>query len=164
MMPPRSPSALPPPPTIHVRNLQRKIRVNVARLQSFAERALRLSLRETPRMGRPGGQPREVFVLLISDRRMAALHLQFLRTTGPTDVITFQHGEIFVSIPTARRNAARFGNSLLGEIQLCIVHGLLHLRGFDDRNEQQALSMRLKQARLWKASGTDFRDSHPTLK
>jgi len=163
MMPRRLPGASLPRP-IHVRNLQRKIRVNVGRLQSFAERALRLSLREAPRKGRPGDQPREVFVLLISDRRMAALHLQFLRTAGPTDVITFQHGEIFISIPTARRNAARFGNSLLGEIQLCIVHGLLHLRGFADRNEQQARSMHLTQTRLLKAAGTDFRDSHPTLK
>jgi len=163
MMPPRLPGA-PLPRPIHVRNLQRKIRVNVARLQNFAERAFRLSLREAPRKGRPGEQPREVFVLLISDRRMAALHLQFLRTAGPTDVITFQHGEIFISIPTARRNAARFGNSLLGEIQLCIVHGLLHLRGFDDRNEQKARSMQLTQARLLKAARTDFRDSDPTLK
>ena len=48
---------------------------------------------------------REIFVLLISDRRMARLHRQFLNKAGPTDVLTFEHGEIFISVERARDHA-----------------------------------------------------------
>src|SRR5207244_9483596 len=47
----------------------------------------------------------EVSVWLISDRRMALLHRKFLGQSGPTDVLTFQHGEIFISVDTAQRHA-----------------------------------------------------------
>ena len=43
--------------------------------------------------------------ILISDRRMSELHRRFMGIAGPTDVITFQHGEIFISTETARRQA-----------------------------------------------------------
>src|SRR5260370_41939035 len=78
-----------------------------------------------------------VFVWLISDGRMSRLHQEFLGETGPTDVLTFQHGEIFISVETAKRHARAFGNSLVRELQLYIVHGLLHLNGFDDRSEER---------------------------
>lgn len=90
----------------------------------------------------------EVFVWLISDRRMASLHRQFLHQTGPTDVLTFQHGEIFISVATAQRNARAFGNSLADELRLCIVHGLLHLHGFDDRTKRGAREMERMQEEI----------------
>jgi probable rRNA maturation factor len=71
----------------------------------------------------------EVTIVLVSDRRMAALHKQFMDIDGPTDVLTFQHGEIFISVETAEQNAAEFSTSVDEEIRLYIVHGLLHLRG-----------------------------------
>src|SRR4051794_39475379 len=83
-------------PTIRVRNLQRQIRVNVRDLERFSQRALQA--REGLPRRRRGADifPDEISVLLISDRRMACLHRQFLNKSGPTDVITFQHGEIFI--------------------------------------------------------------------
>jgi probable rRNA maturation factor len=134
-------------PSIHVQNMQRKIRVNLARLEEFAERVLPICLALDPKK-RTHGFPNEIFVLLVSDRRMAQLHRKFLETPGSTDVITFQHGEIFVSVETTRRNAARFGNSALREIELCIVHGLLHLRGFDDSAGEKAKVMHATQAKI----------------
>ncbi|MEY2439724.1 MAG: putative rRNA maturation factor [Verrucomicrobiota bacterium] len=135
------------PPEIYVQNAQRKFRVDVGSLQEFSQCALSLCLRvrSGPELKR---LPREVFILLISDRRMAGLHRQFLNQTGPTDVITFQHGEIFVSIPTAQRQARQFGTSLSREIQLYIVHGLLHLRGFDDQSESDARKMHALQSKI----------------
>ena len=117
------------PTHISVRNGQRAVRVDVASLAEFAQRALETCTVLPGRRSFPLG---EVAVLLVSDRRIARLHRKFMDVTGPTDVITFQHGEIFISVQTARRHARRFGNSLLHELQLYIVHGLLHLRGFDD--------------------------------
>ena len=140
--------ANPSHPRISVHNLQRKIHVNVAALHKFAAKVLRHCLQLRKRKQTDLQELREVFVWLISDRRMSLLHRQFLGQTGPTDVLTFRHGEIFVSAETARRNARRFGNSLLREVRLCIVHGLLHLHGFDDRNETGARKMKILQERI----------------
>ena len=90
----------------------------------------------------------EVSVILVSDRRMAELHRRFLHVRGPTDVITFQHGEIFVSVETARKQARRFGNALEHEIRLYIAHGLLHLHGFDDKDPAGAAEMERVQEKL----------------
>jgi len=84
----------------------------------------------------------------MSDRRMALLHRKFLGQSGPTDVLTFQHGEIFISVDTARRHACEFGDSLLRELKLYIVHGLLHLHGFDDQTPSEARKMKAAQERI----------------
>jgi len=135
-------------PRISVRNLQRKIRVNVGDLETFAEGAVQrcLQLRKGKRSDLR--KLREVFVWLISDRRMAVLHQQFLGQVGPTDVLTFQHGEIFISVETARRHARAFGNSLTRELELYIVHGLLHLHGFDDQTPAEARKMKTAQEKI----------------
>src|SRR5213596_4152965 len=136
------------PPRISLRNLQRKIPVNVGELETFAAPAVQrcLQLRKGKRSDLR--KSRELFVWLISDRRMAGLHKKYLRQSGPTDVLTFQHGEIFISVETARRHARAFGNSLLRELQLYIVHGILHLHGFDDRTQPGARRMEKMQARI----------------
>jgi probable rRNA maturation factor len=95
----------------------------------------------------------EVSVLLISDRRMAQLHRRFLGQSGPTDVLTFPHGEIFISVETARRHARRFGNSVSEELELYIVHGLLHLHGFDDRQKKEARRMEVLQQQILQNAG-----------
>jgi probable rRNA maturation factor len=135
-------------PAITVLNRQRMIPVKLAALQDFARRALQESLKLR------GAQPavlttlEEVSVILVSDRRMAELHRRFLRESGPTDVITFQHGEIFVSTETARRQARRFGTSLEHELRLYIAHGLLHLHGFDDKDARSSAEMKRTQEKL----------------
>ena len=77
---------------------------------------------------------------------MASLHRKFLNKPGPTDVITFQHGEIFISVPTAQRQAREFRTSLARELELYIVHGLLHLHGFDDQTEAEIKRMRAAES------------------
>jgi probable rRNA maturation factor len=86
--------------------------------------------------------PNEILVVLVSDSRITDLHQRFMNEDGPTDVITFQHGEIFVSVPTAQRQAREYGTSTMQEVQLYLVHGLLHLRGFDDRTPALRANMR----------------------
>jgi probable rRNA maturation factor len=124
-----------------VRNLQRIVPVNVADLKKFAARALPLCLQLKPGKNTDLIKLHEIFVLLVSDRRMASLHQQFLHQAGPTDVLTFQHGEVFISVDTARRHARQFGNSLAQELRLYVVHGLLHLHEFDHRNKIEAAEM-----------------------
>jgi probable rRNA maturation factor len=133
---------------ISLRNLQRKTRVDVAGLQNFTTKALRKALELNKKKKTNLRKLHEVFVCLISDPRMASLHRKFMRQTGPTDVLTFQHGEIFISVDTARRNARSFRNSLERELCLYIVHGLLHLHGFDDQTQAGARQMERIQEKI----------------
>ena len=158
----------PSPPRISVRNLQRKISVNVGELETFAAAAVQHCLRLRKQKRTDLRNLREVFIWLIADRRMALLHRQFLGKTGPTDVLTFQHGEIFISVETARRHARAFReedarrgrrvhcgrNSLMRELKLYIVHGLLHLHGFEDRTPGKARRMKTAQEKILRCPRT----------
>ena len=135
-------------PEITVKNSQRKISVNVAELEKFAGNAVQHSLQLHQRQRTDLRKLNVVFIWLISDRRMALLHRKFLGQSGPTDVMTFQHGEIFISVDTARRHARAFGNSLRRELKLYIVHGLLHLHGFDDQTPSEMQKMKAAQERI----------------
>jgi probable rRNA maturation factor len=139
-------------PRILVQNFQRTIPIDLPALQKSADKILELVLRL------PAGRTRlrrleEISVSLISDRRMACLHRQFLGQNGPTDVLAFQHGEIVISVETARRHARRFGNTADEELKLYIIHGLLHLHGFDDRQKKDAGIMDAVQAQVLQSAG-----------
>jgi probable rRNA maturation factor len=135
-------------PTITVWNRQRAVPIELVALQGFAQRALRQCLKLSGRKSGVLADLQELSVILVSDRKMAELHRRFFQETGPTDVITFQHGEIIVSTETARTQAGRFGTSLEHELRLYIAHGLLHLRGFDDKNPVGAEEMKRIQEKL----------------
>jgi probable rRNA maturation factor len=139
-------------PSIKIHNGQRAVRIDLEKLQSFARRALVLAAKARSRASKAFSKLPDIDVNLISDRRMTQLHRRFLKIEGPTDVITFQHGEIFISVETAGRHARAFGTSLEKEIQLYLVHGLLHLRGFDDKTPSTARVMRETQNRVVRAA------------
>jgi probable rRNA maturation factor len=143
------------PPRVSVRNLQRKVPVNFVELQNFAAKAIRRCPQSRRRKATDLSKLHEVFVWLISDHRMARLHRKFMDQTGPTDVLTFQHGEIFISVETAKRQARTFGNSLARELQLYIVHGLLHLHGFDDQTQSGARRMEKTQEKILRNCSRD---------
>ncbi|HMJ05554.1 MAG TPA: rRNA maturation RNase YbeY [Chthoniobacterales bacterium] len=138
-------------PSIQIRSAQRKLQVELESLQEFAERALARCLNLPACVGSPGRELGEINVVLVSDRRMAALHQEFMNIPGPTDVLTFQHGEIVVSVETAQQNAERFATSAADEIKLYVIHGLLHLLGFDDRTREEARVMEAVQAEVLRA-------------
>jgi probable rRNA maturation factor len=144
-----------------VRNRQRKVQVNSRALQDFAERALRACLKLAGRKTEALSQLDEVSVALVSDRRIADLHRRFLNERGPTDVITFQHGEIVISAETAKRQARAFQTSLEDELRLYIAHGLLHLHGYDDKTPAGAAEMkRLQESVVEKADRAPARAIH----
>ena len=102
-------------------NRQRKIRLDLPRLQRLAEAALA----QCPGLG-------EVEVTFVSDAAIARVHREFMNVSGATDVITFDHGEIVISPETVRENAAHYGRPPEEELLRCIVHGFLHLSGYRD--------------------------------
>ena len=86
----------------------------------------------------------EVSILLLDDEGITGLNEQYLKKTGPTDVISFpMHdgafpgvqpqllGDIAISLETAQRQADRRGVSLHEEVTALLVHGMLHLIGYD---------------------------------
>ena len=130
---------------IRVQNAQRKLRVNVALLERFAARAFQRCA-ELPGASLENVRALPTInVVLVSDRRIAALHQQFMKISGPTDVLTFQHGEIVVSVETAQQNARRFDTALEDEIRLYVVHGFLHLLGFEDQTPAPSRAMEAAQ-------------------
>lgn len=133
---------------ICVRNFQHKVRVDAVDLEEFARKAMALCLDLRKTKTTDLEMLREISVLIVSDRRMATLHRRFMNVPGSTDVITFQHGEIFISAEMAVRNARRFATALIHELRLYIVHGLLHLSGFDDQTEAAARKMRAMQEKI----------------
>jgi probable rRNA maturation factor len=99
----------------------------------------------------------EIEVTLLSDPEIAAIHGEFLDDPTPTDVITFHHGEILISLDTAARQAPEHGLSLRDEIALYLIHGLLHLAGWDDHDPTEATAMASLQRDLLAAALT----AHP---
>jgi len=87
-------------------------------------------------------------ITLLDDREMARVHGEFLSDATPTDVITFEHGELLIGVEVARRQAKEFQRSPLQEVALYGIHGMLHLAGFDDISARDSERMRERQEEL----------------
>jgi len=71
-------------------------------------------------------------VALVDDETSDRVHREFMDIPGPTDVVTFHHGEIVIGAQVAERNAAEYGEPMGRELLRYLVHGLLHLAGHED--------------------------------
>jgi len=87
-------------------------------------------------------------VALVDDAAIAEVHGRFLGDPTPTDVITFDHGEILVGVETAARQAADHREPPGRELLRYMVHGLLHLAGHDDHEEPARKRMMCEQERI----------------
>lgn len=130
---------------IFLYNRQRKTRIAMPWLRRFAVEALAAALpqRACPDAPLPGLA--EVEVTFISDAAIARVHRDFMGIPGATDVITFAHGEIVISPETAQSNAALYGRPLDEELARYIVHGLLHLNGYEDKEPADFARMQAVQ-------------------
>jgi probable rRNA maturation factor len=131
-------------------NRQRRVPVAIPPLLRFYERVRR----------KLGFAPESVTIQLINDESMARLNEKFRKKPGPTDVLSFPAngarlsrgaeyiGDIAISPETARRNARRFSRSLPVEMRILILHGMIHLAGYDhetDHGEMDRLERRLRK-------------------
>jgi probable rRNA maturation factor len=95
----------------------------------------------------------EITVVLDDDAHIQNLNLQFLGIDGPTDVLSFPSdeidpetenrylGDIIISYPRAVAQAQAAGHSVESELQLLVVHGTLHLLGYDHAEENEKRNM-----------------------
>ncbi|HWB61391.1 MAG TPA: rRNA maturation RNase YbeY [Chthoniobacteraceae bacterium] len=129
-------------------NRQRAVKINTAWLANFSKIALAECLRHPPLQNAVLAGLEGVDVVIVSNKVISDIHRRFMDVDGPTDVITFDHGEIIISAPMARTQAREFGTRLDHEIGLYIIHGLLHLNGYDDKTTQEARVMHKLQNRV----------------
>jgi len=105
----------------------------------------------------------EISIVLVDDERMQELNREYRKADRPTDVLAFSQlegepakapedrvalGDVVVSIDTAERQAAEQGHALENELDLLIIHGVLHLLGYDDEAEADAAEMRRHEKRI----------------
>jgi probable rRNA maturation factor len=98
----------------------------------------------------------ELGIHLIGAEEMAEVNQRFLQHSGSTDVITFDyaetknilHGEIFISVDDAVSQAKEFRTTWQSELIRYVVHGILHLRGFDDLNPVARKIMKREENRV----------------
>lgn len=117
-----------------------------------ATQSLTDCIQSLPRFALPAG---ELSIVFVDDSAIATIHAQFMDDPSPTDVITFppepqmqSAGEIIVSVDHARTRAAELNLPFARELALYLVHGWLHLCGFDDRNDADRKAMRTAEATL----------------
>jgi probable rRNA maturation factor len=145
---------------VHMRNQVRRITFDQARLERSA-RAILADVGETSA---------ELGILFVSDQRMRSLNRQYRGKDRTTDVLAFAMreartphalrqaqgrllrltpdmlGDVVISVPTARRQAIEAGRSLDEELAWLLIHGILHLCGYDhERSEKEARRMHRRE-------------------
>jgi probable rRNA maturation factor len=146
-------------------NRQRSVRLSTRALESFLLRVRReLDLKKV-----------QVTVCLVSDAEIAGMNQSFRKKHGPTDVLSFPTvklrkpqrsrrrfissvpvssdseeslGDIAIAPAVAKRNAKNYGRTLPAELKILILHGVLHLLGFDheaDRGEMDRTEKKLRR-------------------
>ena len=98
----------------------------------------------------------EVDILLSSDATLRTLNRKYRGKNKPTDVLSFpaqeeifsEHaGDLAISLETAARQAASFGHTLAEEVRVLMLHGLLHLAGFDHETDKGEMAEREQELR-----------------
>ena len=129
-------------------------RVDSRRLRSRALRVLRALDRSSS----------ELSIAIVDDAEMAALNSEHRGKQSPTDVLSFslldgEHsdrrgpllGDVVIGIETASRQARAGRRGLDEEVARLLIHGILHLLGWDHEDPQEAGRMRAEEQRLWRA-------------
>lgn len=139
--------------SVEIINRQRRFPLDVAALETFAAQAIKLIVKTDAR----------VSIALTNDRRMCQLNREFRGKDKTTDVLSFPFeaegfereahaarflGDIAISVEQAARQASENGLTLERELQQLVLHGLLHLCGYDheqDDGEMNRTEMRLRR-------------------
>ncbi len=133
------------------------IRVSLADEQESLRVDRRRFLREAARVAREAGLEGEFSVALVTDARIRGLNRRYLGHRGATDVLAFPlgagAGEIVVSAERAVAVARARGVAPRAELMLYVVHGLLHLAGYDDHDPEDARRMHARSLKLLRHLG-----------
>ena len=133
---------------IEIKNLQTKILISPPSVKAVVRKILK----------KEGIAHACLSIAFVTSRKVKAINLKYLRHNYATDIITFDlrehkapkimNGEIIISAEMAAANAREFKVPIKKEISLCVIHGILHLLGYDDHSPAQIKKMRAKELEL----------------
>ena len=137
---------------VRIRNQQKKIRIS----QKWIKEVVKEILKDL------GYQKWETSILLVDDKQIKVINKKYLHRNRPTDVISFSQiegefghintrllGDVVISVETARRQAKEASTTLQYEIAFLLIHGILHLLGYDhEGSAEKAREMRVKEKEL----------------
>ncbi|MFT3883416.1 MAG: rRNA maturation RNase YbeY [Gemmatales bacterium] len=132
--------------SVSVANQQEALELDFARIKAVARAVLQGE----------GITDGKVTLAFMTDTAIHALNKRFLDHDEPTDVITFPysskplHGDLAISTDTAISAAAERGHEPHEELLLYVIHGILHLVGYDDTSDKKRTEMRKKEAEYLK--------------
>ena len=139
---------------IHVSSSAGRLQVSSAVIQRAARAALERESAEG-----------ELSVVLSDDAHVRDLNREYLGVDSPTDVLSFPAaetdpqsgraylGDIIISVPRAAEQARAAGHSLADEVQLLVIHGVLHLLGYDHARPVEKSRMWVVQAAILESVG-----------
>lgn len=139
---------------IHIRSTARPLPV----AKEFLQRAARAALAHEAVQG-------DVSIVLADDAQLQELNRDYLGVDAPTDVLSFPSGEtdpqsgrrylgdILISVPRAARQAKAAGHATEAEAQLLVIHGVLHLLGYDHADPEEKSRMWAAQAEILESIG-----------
>ena len=94
----------------------------------------------------------DISIIFCSDNYILDVNMRYLQHDYFTDIITFDYcegdklsGDLFISVDSVRENALYYGTDFADELNRVMVHGLLHLIGYDDHTEEEQKVMREKE-------------------
>lgn len=135
---------------VEIANLQKHYRIKSSNIKRAVKEVLRKE-----------GRDARLSIVLVGNSRIKELNKQYFNSDEVTDVISFPlsnnknslSGEVIVSVETAVDTAGKRNISVEGEIVLYILHGILHLLGYDDGNEGDARIMHEEESKILKTLG-----------
>lgn len=123
-------------------NANKSFRINESFIKKIAEHTLKI-LRKTG--------AKKLDIVFLSDPAIRQLNKRYKNRNSATDVLSFDlgsFGQILISSDTALKNSARFKSSFEEELVLYVIHGILHLFGYDDTTDAAKRMMSDKEERL----------------
>jgi probable rRNA maturation factor len=133
-------------------NAHRGYRIEKKKVQAYVKRVL-------------GRTPATISVVFVNSHRCKAINRTFLNHNYVTDVISFVletkpvlEGEIYVNLDRAKQQAREYGVSFSNEVARLVIHGALHIIGYDDTTSAQRKKMKAvedQHVRYWFDYGTE---------
>jgi probable rRNA maturation factor len=139
---------------VEVSNRQRRLKIDTHLVAEAAARTLEF-------VGEANGQ---LSIVLVDDATIGELNAKYHNVRGPTDVLSFDYGEgqgeLILAVQRAVIHAKRFRTTPARELILYLVHGILHLHGFDDLTAAKRRRMRAAERRVmvWLRKRVEFDD------
>jgi len=147
---------------VAVESLQKKIPIKLSRIAAIARAILKREgvrpIGSSPQGTSGLREEASLNIAFVSSPKIRSLNRQYLHRDYVTDVLAFDlrdvkragviNGDIAICVDMAVRNAKIYGSSLERELVLYVVHGILHLLGFDDHSPRDIRAMRRKEQEI----------------